>query len=181
LNSRKQALGSPDKREALRVKWLTHSAQKLNYERFEEAAVELGFARYPESGEDADGQYIIWREGQQRRVINLDEMSISLDASTTRGGGRPSQVPDAVGVQGSGQAAPKSDAKVTGIFGMNFADEALPPYFQFPTKATSQSRYKLKAQLLLGFRQIEGRFGFSQSRYFDCGFGVNPKGKKTGK
>ena len=58
-------------------------------------------------------------------------MSLSMDASSrTAGGGRPPQVPNAVGVQGSGQEVPKSSA----IFGMDMDDgEAFPPFFQFPT------------------------------------------------
>jgi hypothetical protein len=175
-NSNKQELQTPDKREALRVRWLTFTSQKKNYERWEQAAVELGFARLPFDNEETHGQHIIWFEGQERNVINFDEMSFSLDASTTQGGGRPSQVPNTLGVHGSGEAAPKSDAKITAIFGMNFADEAMPPYLVFPTKAKTEDRYKLKAQMLTGLRQVNAQFGYNQPRYFDVGFGMNPKG-----
>ena len=43
-NCRMQDLKHIDKREALRVKWLTHGAQKKKYEKWEETAVEYGFA-----------------------------------------------------------------------------------------------------------------------------------------
>jgi hypothetical protein len=138
--------------------------------------VQLGFARLPYDEEDTHGEHIVWLEGQERNVINFDELSFSLDASTTQGGGRPSQVPDNVGVQGSDEAAPKSDAKVTVIFGMNFADEAMPPYLMFPTKAKTEDRYKLKARMLTGLCQVKAQFGYNTYRYFDVGFGMNAKG-----
>jgi hypothetical protein len=180
-NSRKQTLEPPDKREMTRVRWLTYQAQEKNYQRWEETLVDLGFAREATDFERSTGKYVIFLQGQESRIVNLDEMSISLDASSTQGGGRPSQVPEANGVQGSGEAAPKSSNKVTGIFGMNFADEVLPAYLQFPTKAKTEDRYRLKAQILSGFRQVKGRFGYPEGRYhwFDVGFGMNPKGKPT--
>ena len=173
---RKQNLVAPDKRESIRVHWLTHTAQKLNYERWEECAVELGFARLPRHEEDTGGQHIVWFEDQPRRVLNLDEMSLSLDCSSTRGAGRPASVPMAIGVHGDGDPSPKSSDKCTVIFGMNFASEAMPPHIQFPTKATDSSRFKLHAAPLVSLRQVQGRFGYPQSRWFDTGFGMNKKG-----
>ena len=175
--SQKQDLSSGDRRESIRVEWLTYLTQKLNYERWEEMAVELDFARKPLEGEETNGQHIIWHEGQERRVINLDEMALSLDASSTRGGGRQSQVPIAIGVNGDGESAPKSSDKVTVIYGMNFANEPLPPYIQFPTAAKTTERYKLQSTMLASLRQVKGKFGYPAERYFDTGFGMNPKGR----
>ena len=151
-------------------------AQKLNYERWEECAIELGFARLPRQDEETNGQHIIWFEGQEFRVLNLDEMSLSLDASSTRGGGRQSQVPVALGIHGDGEAAPKSADKVTVIYGMNYGNEPMPPYIQFPTRAKDVTRYKLQTMLLMSLRQVEGKFGFPEPRYFDTGIGINEKG-----
>ena len=106
-------------------------------------------------------------------------MSLSLDASSTRGGGRQSQVPVANGVHGDGVAAPKSGDKVTVICGMNFGNEAMPPYIQFPTRATNQEPYRLKCQLLASLRQVKVKFGYPGKRYFDTGFGMNAKGGMT--
>ena len=103
-------------------------------------------------------------------------MSLSLDASSTRGGGRQSQVPVAVGVLGDGEAAPKSSDKVTVIYGMNYGNEAMPPYIQFPTKAKDVARYKLQLKLLTSLRQVKGKFGYPEERYFDTYLGMNPKG-----
>lgn len=153
---RQQNLAPADKRESIRVQWLTHTAQKLNYERWEECVVELGFARYPRDDEDTGNEFIVWHEEQERRVINLDEMSLSLDSSSTRGGGRPAAVPMAIGIHGDGDPAPKSSDKCTVIFGMNFASEAMPPYIQFSTKATHTSRCKLHAAPLDSLQQIQG-------------------------
>lgn len=178
-NCRRQTSQRPDRREAIRVKWLTYQCQKKNYERWEETAVELGFARYPRDGEDSNGQFIIWHEGQEHRVLNFDEMSLDLDISSTQAGGRPSNVPAANGVAGEGEAAQKSSEKVTCIFGMTFAGDPLPPYFQFPTKATDPDRYKLQCKLLASFPQIKGKFGYPVERYFDVDFGMNPKGGMT--
>ena len=139
-------------------------------------AVEIDFAREPLEGEETNGQHIIWHEGQERRVINLDEMALSLDASSTRGGGRQSQVPIAIGVNGDGELAPKSSDKVTVIYGMNFANEPLPPYIQFPTAAKTTEHYKLQSTMLTSLRQVKGKFGYPAERYFDTGFGMNPKG-----
>ena len=173
---RKQHLASPDKRETIRVHWLTHTAQKLNYERWEECLADLGFARHPREGEDTGGEFIVWHDGQQKRAINLDEMSLSLDSSSTRGAGRPAAVPMAIGVHGDGDPAPKSSDKCTAIFGMNFDSEAMPPCVQFPTRAKDLKRCKLHCGLLESLRQVQGRFGYSASRWHDTGFGMNPKG-----
>ena len=103
-------------------------------------------------------------------------MSLSLDASSTRGGGRPSQVPVAMGILGEGEAAPKSSNKVTVIYGMNYGNEPLPPYIQFATKAKDVQRYKLQSKLLASLRQVKGKYGYPSERYFDTFFGMNPKG-----
>lgn len=112
---------------------------------------------------------------QARRVLQLDEMGLFLDASL-RGDGRPSHVPTSKAVPESGSAAPKGGKKVTVIHGINFAGEALPPYIQFPTDATKAENYKLKAQILASLPQVWARYGYSKRRAFDVGFGMNPKG-----
>lgn len=63
-NSRKQDLNPSDPREANRVAWLTYSTQKLNYKRWEETAVDYGFARRHQEGDADNGESIIWYEGQ---------------------------------------------------------------------------------------------------------------------
>lgn len=137
--------------------------------------VELGFARWPHDDEETNGQSIIYHEGQEQHIINLDEMALFLDGST-KGGGRPSQVPSANGVHTEGQSSQKSSDKITCVFGMNFAYEALPPYLWFPTKAKDVKRYKLQSKLIPSFRQVKGLFGYPVERYFDTGFAVNRKG-----
>jgi hypothetical protein len=107
-------------------------------------------------------------------------MGLSLDIANTRSGRRPSHVPAAISVPDSGQSAPKGGDKCTVIHGINMADEVLPPYVQFPSRAKEEN-YKLKAKTLTSFNQIKGQYGFGVQRFCDVGFGMNQKGGMTAK
>ena len=156
-NSRKQVLTPNDPREANRVAWLTYQSQLLNYERWEETAVELGFARTRVESDPDNGESIIWLPGQARRVCNLDEMALFADA-TIQGGGRPSDIPSATMLPNTSTTAPKGARKVTVIHGINMAGEVMPPYIQFPTDSKDPSKYKLKSSMLL---PIDRRFSLN--------------------
>jgi hypothetical protein len=176
-NSRSQNVTIIDSREALRVKWLTYVNQKKHHENWEEFLVDSGFAREPMSEEErVQLGHVVFREGQAARIINFDEMSISLDGSQTSKGGRPSTTPTNPNLPESGQQTQKSDKTATIVFGVTGANEAIPPFFIFPTNAGIKDNYKLKWEVLKNTPQIVGQYGYSTRRVFDVGIGMNPKG-----
>jgi hypothetical protein len=176
-NSRSQNVAIIDNREALRVKWLTYVNQKKHHENWEEFLVDHGFAREPMDEEErVQLGHVVFCEGQAARIINFDEMSISLDGSQTSKGGRPSTTPTNPDLPESGQQTQKSDKTATIVFGVTGENEAIPPFFIFPTKAANKENYKLRWEVLQNLPQIVGQYGYSTRRAFDVGVGMNPKG-----
>ena len=158
-NCRMQDLKHIDKREALRVKWLTHGAQKKKYEKWEETAVEYGFAG--PTTDDAERQaegHAIFYDVQSKRVGNLNEMSITLNMSPMALGGRPGSVPSSNALSEAGIPACKSSVKITGTFAIIGTDEALPPHFTCQSAAESP---RVNPKLPMGFQQVLGQYGYN--------------------
>ncbi|CAB9505420.1 hypothetical protein SEMRO_230_G093370.1 [Seminavis robusta] len=153
-----QDLEKADTRESLRVLWLTYQAQLKHYMNWEETSVELGFARelLPTESPEDNG-YIVWKEEALHRVLQFDEMNIALDGTDDSIGGRQSRIPTSKGMGNAGKAAEKSGASMTLMFGMNFANEALPPLFIFPTKSKDPTNYKHRVDFAASLPQIEAR------------------------
>lgn len=171
-----QDLTKADTRESLRVLWLTYQAQLKHFKNWEKSAVELGFARPLLPEEDADEVgHIVWKEDLLHRVLQFDEMNIALDGTDASIGGRESRIPTAKGHADSGKAVEKSGASMTIMFGLNFANEALPPLFIFPSKA-KDSNYKLKVDFAATVPQLKARYGYSATRYHNIPFAMNAKG-----
>jgi hypothetical protein len=176
-NSRSQNVTIVDNREALRLKWLTYVNQKKHHENWEAYLVEYGFARMPMNEEErVQRGHVVFHEGQTARIINFDEMSISLDGAQTSKGGRPSTSPTNPNLPESGQQTQKWDKTATIVFGVTGANEAIPPFFIFPTKATNKENYKLRWDILKNMPQIQGQYGYGMRMAFDVGVGMNPKG-----
>ncbi|CAB9523296.1 unknown protein [Seminavis robusta] len=175
-----QDLEKADTRESLRVLWLTYQAQQKHYINWEQTAVELGFARQllpTELTEDVG--YIVWKEEALHRVLQFDEMNIALDGTDDSIGGRQSRIPTSKGMGNAGKAAEKSGASMTLMFGMSFANEALPPLFIFPTKSKDPSNYKHRVDFAASLPQLEAQYGFNRLRRHNVPFAMNPKGGMT--
>ena len=176
-NSRSQNVTVIDNREALRVKWLTYVNQKKHHENWEAYLIDYGFAREPVSEEErVQVGHVVFHDDQAARIVNFDEMSISLDGAQTSKGGRPSTTPTNLNLPESGQQTQKSDKTATIVFGVTGANEAIPPFFIFPTKAANKDNFKLKWEILKNLPQIQGQYGYSEPRAFDVGVGMNTKG-----
>ena len=60
--------------------------------------------------------------------------------------------------------------------GSNAAGEALPPHFQYQTKATTEERERVRAEVFRHCPRVVGKFGTDAERSWDCTFGLNTKG-----
>jgi hypothetical protein len=177
-NSSRQGVIVVDPREALRVKWLTYLSQKKNHERWEETCVELGFAKLPvDEEEEARHGHIVFPEEQFARLLQFDEMKLSMNGCNQEIGGRPSCSHTNPELPEAGKSAQKSSKRMTVMAGINFAREALPLYFLIPTDAKEP---QVKREFLLALPQVEGQYGFEGRRVVNCGWTFNKKGGMNG-
>ena len=116
--------------EDRRVRWTTFTNISSWFENWEWDLVELGFAM-----RDKDGTVRIPNE-QLPFIINFDETCLSLDgvSGNKKGGRRPITLHD-LRLPFNGKQANKDSLTATLVCGSNAAGEALPPHFQFQTKA----------------------------------------------
>jgi len=161
-------------RESYRLLWLTYRQQLMNYQKWEEACVRLGFARIPKDDtEKSEKGHIVFLEGQENRYLQFDEMALFLDGATPtadRKGTTPTfgEIPDA------GNAASKSSKKVTLLLGIA-GDELLPPFIIVSSSAKEGNR-KLDAKMFPAFRQVVGAYGFQCEYYYDNVFAATASG-----
>ena len=128
-----------DPREALRWAWGTHKNQLDNYVRWEEALVELGFGHYTTTDEERrkHGRVKIDPE-QLYNIVQIDEMGFSLDGSKNGKGGRKAAMMENTNAPNPRTPTNHSSAKISGLFAINMAKEALPPLFVLPSDAESK-------------------------------------------
>ena len=69
----------------------------------------------------------------------------------------------------------KLSVTITLIAGSSVAGEAIPPHFQFPTRAKGENA-KLDAQVFEFVKGIEGKFGCEEKKNWQGTFGMNQKG-----
>ena len=156
--SRECKLASPTYREALRAAWLTWRNQNQHYENWEYWVVELGFARWPNHEEEkAIEGNVIFLDGQKRRIIQFDEMGFSLDGSKNGKGGRPAAVLSNPTFMEPEQPVNKSAQKITCMYGINFANEAIPPLFVLTSSAEDP---RVRGRLVRNMKHIQGQFGY---------------------
>ncbi len=60
--------------------------------------------------------------------------------------------------------------------GSNAAGEALPPHFQFQTKATTEEGQRICNEVFVRVVSVRGQFGHDEEKDFDVTFGLNTKG-----
>ena len=120
--------------EDRRILWTTSENISSWFANWEFDLVDLGFAV-----RNADGKVTI-PDKQLYYIINFDETCLSLDGSKGRRGGRPQMMLHDPRFPYDGKRANKDSLTATLVCGSNAAGEALPPHFQFQTKATADDR-----------------------------------------
>ena len=131
---------------------------------------ELGFAYRDDAGD------LIIPGEQLQRILNVNESCLSMDGSKVRRGGRPSDVLYSPKLTLSGRPTGKSGLNTTIITGSTVTGEAIPPHFQFSTKAKTTNKMRLRAELVKYYPNIRGKFGYEEVRLLLVPFGMNTKG-----
>jgi hypothetical protein len=157
--------------EHRRVLWNTFENLNRWFDTWSETLLELGFAYKDE----LTGKIKIKSE-QLKNILNLDETCLSLDGSEGQRGGRPTVYFYDPGLPMTGRSTSKTALTATMITGSTAAGEALPPHFQFPTKAQSEETMKINIEALKHAHTIIGKFGCDEERDWDCTWACNAKG-----
>jgi hypothetical protein len=76
----------------------------------------------------------------------------------------------------TGKQTNKDSLTATLFMGSNAAGKALPPHFQYQTKAMTEDKEKVCNEVFWYCPQVVGRFGTAAKKYWDCTFGLNTKG-----
>ena len=98
-----------------------------------------------------DGDELLFELDQLRRILNVDEIEISLDGSSSRVGGRPAVTFYDPHLPMASRSAAKSSLSCTSIFGSSAARECIPPHWQLPTAATLADREKVQLDFFWHF------------------------------
>jgi len=115
---------------------------------------------------DSEGIFIISGE-QLKRIVNIDETALSFDGSEGRCGGRPAIQFTDPNLQASYKRTSKSSTTITMITGSSAAGEAIPPHFQFPTRAKEDTA-KIKNDVFKYLKKVLGVFGAATIQEWDC-------------
>ena len=155
-----------DKRELLRLMWLTYEQQKKHYINWEHYLVEYNFGRFAESAEETSthGNVVFYPESLDR-MIHIDEMGFSYDGSKNGIGGRVAAYFSNPDAPEAGIATAKSSLKISILFGATYAGNPIPPLIVLPNKA---KKPKIELELLYELHQIKGVFGYKEERHFNC-------------
>jgi len=156
--------------EERRIRWTTWPNINSWFDNWEKDLVELGFAYYDED------EHLIIPDEMLANIINFDETCLSADGSEGRRGGRPEIVLHDPRFPMVGRTTNKDSLTATMITGSNATGEALPPHFQFQTKATVEERERLRSDVFAFSLRTIGKFGTEHERGWDCTFGMNTKG-----
>ncbi len=159
--------------EERRVRWTTYANLNAWFDNFRAFLIEFDFAGVGDDGEPT------FTKVHLRRIMNVDETEISLDASNTRAGGRPAVSFHDPHLPLTSRSTAKSLLACTGIFGSSAAGECVPPHFQLPTSATAEEREKIRFEFLTHTLDTRGRFGCTEERIWPCKIGMNKKGGMT--
>ena len=149
--SRKQNRREVDQREARRVLWLKYQTQVQHYNAWEKFMVEHGFGRWSQTDEEKQEGNIVFLNPSQ--IVQADEYCFTLNGADEVAGGRPSLPFSTDEVPEAGEPNQKSGHKCTLLQAINFADEALPPFFIYPTKVTGE-KAKVNPKTVAGFKQV---------------------------
>ena len=156
--------------EERRILWTTYKNLKMWFNNWKLDLLNLGFAT-----QNLEGDVTI-SENQLYRIINLDETCLSLDGSKGNRGGRPEVTFFDPRFPQLGKGTSKSAMTTTMIGGSNAAGEALPPHFQFQTKATTPEKERMRTELAVFMPNVVGTFGNTVEKAWPVTYGMNEKG-----
>jgi hypothetical protein len=156
--------------EDRQVRWTTQENISCWFNNWEFNLLDLGFAT-----KGADGKVTISNE-QLYFIINFDETCLSFDGSEGNREGPPQMTLHDPRLPYNGKRANKDSLTATWVCGSNAAGEALPPHFQFQTKATTDKGERICNKVFGHVRRVKGKFGYNNEKSFDVTFGLNTKG-----
>ena len=175
MNSYKQDVTAPDKREILWSTWLTYHNQKRHHEKWEAFLVEKGFGHKAETPEEfMKHGHIVFNPGAENYIGHCDEMNFSFNGAKNRKGGQEAAQPTNPHLPEEGIMEEKSGVKCTLLVGASYNDEAYPLMIVLSGKK-SESKL-LKRQLLDEMHQHEGRWGCSNTKRFSVHIAVTEEG-----
>ena len=179
LNSLRQDMNPVDRREFIRVLWLTYKNLKQNYSRWKDACIQEGFARLSETEEEFQehGQIVFFDGKFSNKFMSFDEMQLSLDQNSERPGGRPADTPTNPSISDPGSGEYKSGTYCT-IVASIVGNEPGIPMFIFPTQAKS-GQVNVYPKRLESFPQIHAKYGNTFARWYDVNLQFSPKGSMT--
>ncbi|MGH7954904.1 MAG: hypothetical protein ACREOZ_02970, partial [Gloeomargaritales cyanobacterium] len=162
--------------ELRRQLWTTFDNLNDWFDAWEKHCVQLGFAseKHPYDDEFEGGVY--FPEEQKKRIINMDETSLSLDGSDGLRGGRPAYSITVRGQSRPGTPTNKSSVSSTLMCGSNAAGEPLPLNICFSSDAQEEENYQVKASWIQGLPQVSVRFGHVYPITCSATVTVNTKG-----
>lgn len=99
-----------------------------------------------------------------------------MDGTEGRRGGRPEITLHDPRLPYNGKRSNKDSLTATLVCGSNAAGEALPPHFQFQTKATTEEGQRIRNKVFAHVVSVRGQFGHDEEKDFDVTFGLNTKG-----
>ena len=144
----------------------------MNYVKWEEVCVELGFTCLAiDEVEVKEKGHVVFFEGQIERYMNVDECALFLDGTVDKQAGYPSSTPSAAGIAETGEAKSKSTKKVTVQFGIA-SNEALPFHIIIPSMA-KEGNWKLEARIFPAIKDVKGKYGLCQVYHHGCFFSCN--------
>ncbi len=114
-------------------------------------------------------------------ILNFNETCLSTDGLEGRRGGKPAITLHDPRFPYNGKRTNKDSLTATLICGSNAASEALPPHFQFQTKAVTEEGQRLRNEMFAYCPRVLGKFGTVEERSWDCTFGLNTKGRMDDK
>ncbi len=156
--------------EDRRVRWTTFTNISSWFDNWEWDLVELGFAKRDEDGMvRVPDELLIF-------ILNFDETCLSLDGSNGNKGGRKTMTLHDPRLPFNGKQTNKDSLTATLVCGSNATGEALPPHFQFQTKATTDDGQRIRNEVFQFCPRVVGKFGTKAETSWDCTFGLNTKG-----
>ena len=125
---------------------------------------------------EESGEYVKFFPGQGDRIINADEMGFGLGDGDNSIGGRPVMEQYNSELPKPGKAGHKSSNKATFHLGVTMNDEVLPPLIVLMSTAQHPS---ISGELISCLKQIEGKFGHNERKWFDPVIAYAEKGGVT--
>ena len=178
-NSNDQNIMVIDPCDSNRVKWLKKHIYEQHFKQWEKVLIEEGFGREPidDNEQKLHGNVIFHNGPDSIEYVNLDEVKITFDQGSENAGGQPACTPSNPKLPDPSTSGNKSDLGFTAVM-CCIGNKAAPPLLIFPTHAKKEVH--VKAKMFESFKQIHGKYGYSQARYFDPYIAYGPKGSMTG-